>query len=229
MNSIKKVLLILLAVIAMCFVVFLVILFISMMPTRGKKITSYVNPQKAVLVIDIQRDFTAATAKPPFPYKNADKLIVALNKLTKEVAQNNITVIYLRQEFAGFFGKMFSRLFCRGKGIKGNPGTEFDGRLFIASDHIFPKPKGDAFSDPKFEAFLIEHRINELYLTGLDAEYCVYHTAKGALSRGYNVNIITDAILLFDEKKWEDILDKYRKNGIVLQTSDKFLENVILD
>ena len=71
-------------------------------------------------------------------------------------------------------------------------------------------------------AFLIENQIDELYLTGLDAEHCVYHTAKGALNRGYAVKIITDAVLILHEKKLTDILRKYQKKGVVLTTSDKF-------
>jgi nicotinamidase-related amidase len=35
--------------------------------------------------------------------------------------------------------------------------------------------------------------VDEVYLVGIDAQYSVYSTAKGALNRGYKVNLITDA------------------------------------
>lgn len=38
------------------------------------------------------------------------------------------------------------------------------------------------------------------------------------------MNIITEAIFLLNEKKWDDILKKYRKNGIFLISSDEFLK-----
>lgn len=221
---IKKIFVIFLTMFAFCFIFLVVILTISMLPTKGKKIQKYTEPQRALLVIDIQKDFTATNAKSPFPYKDSERLIKTVNMLTKSVSHENIITIYLKQEFQGFFGKMFSSIFCKGKGIKGKPGTEIDERLFLTSDHIFSKPKGDAFSNPVFEAFLIEHQVNELYLVGLDAEYCVYHTAKGALNRGYKVSIITDAILLLKDKKWNEILKKYRERGILLVSSEEFLE-----
>ena len=218
----KKILLGFLALIAFCFIIFVVILTISMMPTRGKRIVEYDDPQTALLVIDIQRDFTSPTATPPFPYKEAEELITTLNEMIETARQRNVTVIYLRQEFSGIFGNIFSRIFCKGKGIKGRPGTDFDDRLLIISDHIFTKPKGDAFSNPQFESFLIENQINELYLAGLDAEFCVYHTAKGARNRGYRVNILTDAILLLDEKKWDEVTERYQKKGITLISGQEF-------
>ena len=221
----KKILLGCLLLPVLCFIVFVVMLTISMMPTKGQRISEYDDPQKALLVIDIQKDFTAPTANSPFPYERADELIKTLNHLTETAMQKRITVVYLRQEFESLFGKIFSKICCRGKGIKGNPGTDFDDRLLLVSNHIFTKPKGDAFSNPKFGAFLVENNINELYLTGLDAEFCVYHTAQGAICRGYKVYILTDAILLLNEKKWDDIVGKYQRKGIVLMDSQRLLEN----
>ena len=218
----EKIVAVFLAFIGVCLAILFVLLTVSMMPTRGRKISEYDDPQKALLVIDIQKDFTAPTAQPPFPYEKAGELITTLNELTAISRQRNIMVIYLRQEFSDLFGKIFSRIFCRGKGIKGNPGTGFDDRLLIVSDHIFTKPRGDAFSNPEFESFLIQNQINELYLTGIDAEFCVYHTAKGAINRGYLVNVLTDAVLLLNEKKREDIMEKYRKNGIALIPSTEY-------
>jgi nicotinamidase/pyrazinamidase len=226
---VKKILLFLLLLPIIFFIIFVVFLTISMMPTKGRRISHYDDPQKAFLVIDIQRDFTAPAARPPFPYEKAGELIAVLNELTGSAKQENVKVIYLRQEFSGLFGEIFSKIFCKGKGIKGNPGTGFDDRLLIVSDHVFTKPKGDAFSNPVFEAFLIEHQIDELYLSGLDAEFCVYHTAKGAVNRGYRVNILTDAILLLNEKKWDRVMEKYEKYGIILMSSQEFLMAIGVD
>jgi nicotinamidase/pyrazinamidase len=192
------------------------------MPTHGKKIEKYGNPQKALFVIDIQEDYTGKTAHPPFPYKDSEKSIATVNKIIEEASRKQIIVVYIQQEFDGFLGKTFSRVFSGGTAIKGNPGTEIDERISIVSHHIFSKPKGDAFSNPKLEAFLVEQQVNELYLVGLDAEFCVYHTAKGALNRGYNATIITDGILLQAERKWDALMKKYKQDGIHLMTGHEF-------
>ena len=202
------------------------------LPTQGKKIEHYATPQKALLVIDIQEDYTGTTARPPYPYKNSAQLIATVNTLTEEAFRQKIVIVYIRQEFddlrgtliSGMISTMFSGKVSGGTAIKGNPGTEIDKRIAILSDYVFPKPRGDAFSNPEIEALLIEHQVNELYLVGLDAEYCVHVTAKGALNRGYTVNIITDGIALRAEEKWEKLLQQYREEGIALLTSQQFLE-----
>ena len=65
--------------------------------------------------------------------------------------------------------------------------------------------------------------MNELYLVGLDAAGCVHNTAKGALNLGYKVNILTDAIVLKEEEKWEEFLKEYREEGINLLLTKEFL------
>ncbi len=167
-------------------------------------------------------EFTGNTAKPPLPYKNSEKLIESANRVIAMASAKCMPIIYIRQEFDGFLGTMISKMFSKGTAMKGNPGTEIDRRISIVSDHIFPKPKPDAFSNPGFERFLTDCRINELYLSGLDAEFCVFHTAKGALNRGYKVNILTDCIALRWIGKWDDLMTRYKRNGIALTTTDVF-------
>jgi nicotinamidase-related amidase len=223
MNKIKK-LLIAIAVLILCIVGFLIsqIVIISQ-PTQGNKIASYANPQKAVFVIDIQEDYTGTTAKPPFPYKDSEKLIASVNTIIETASRKNIAVVYIRQELDGFVGRMLSNLSAGGTAIKGNPGTEIDKRVNLVSSNVFPKPRSDAFPNPKLEEFLIEHHVNELYLVGLDAAGCVHNTAQGALNRGYTVNIITDAIVLREEAKWQELLRQYEEEGIALMLTREFL------
>ncbi|SHJ11550.1 Nicotinamidase-related amidase [Clostridium cavendishii DSM 21758] len=180
------------------------------------------NPQKALLVIDIQEDYTGLEAKPPFPYKDSERLIKIVNNMIDEASKKDIVVVYISQEFDGFVGKTISKLFGHGTAIKGNSGAEFDKRINIISNHCFTKNMPDAFTNHKLEMFLDEHQINELYLVGLDAAACVYFTAKGALKRGYNVSIIKDGIVLLEEKKWDSVLKKFEDNGITLINSQEF-------
>jgi len=225
MSKIKKIS-IGIVVLIICIIGLLIgqIIFISL-PTHGNKIAQYENPQQALLVIDIQEDFTGTTAKPPFPYKDSEKLIAAANKIIDASSRKNIIIVYIRQELDGLWGRILSRLFAGGTVIKGNPGTEIDKRISLMSTHVFPKPRSDAFSNPKFDEFLIEHRVDELYLVGLDADGCLHATAQGALSRGYAVNVITDGIVLREEEKWEELLKQYQQEGIRLILSDEFLKD----
>ncbi len=179
-------------------------------------------PKQALLVIDIQEDYTGTTAKDPFPYKDSNELITTVNKIIEKASEKNLSIVYIRQEYDGLWGEIFSNVFSGGTAIKGNPGTKIDQRISIKSTNVFPKPKGDAFSNPLFDKFLIDQKVDEIYLVGLDAEFCVYATATGGLNRGYNVNIITDAIALKAKDKWNEIITKYTRDGINLLTTNEF-------
>ena len=178
-------------------------------------------------VIDIQEDYTGTTAQPPFPFENSEQLIATVNTIIEGAAERDIIIVYIRQEFDGLWGTMLSTMVGEGTAtaIKGSPGAELDGRITMLSNLEYSKPKPDAFSNPDLEAFLIEHQVNELYLVGLAADGCVHYTALGALNRDYTVNIITDAVTLRGtEEKWEELLQKYREDGIILLSSQQFLE-----
>lgn len=178
--------------------------------------------QKALFVIDIQEDYTGDLAKPPFPYKGASNLIAKVNKIIEEASKKNIIVVYIKQEFDGVIEKLFSKLFCNGTAIKGNQGTEIDKRINIISNNIFSKRFSDAFSNSNLDEFLNKNRVDTIYLVGIDAQYCVYATAKGALKHGYNVAIIKDGIALRAERKWNEIIEKYERDGIKIISSEEF-------
>jgi nicotinamidase-related amidase len=216
-----KTILIALAVIVVSGVCLVSWVYVFTAPTKGQRIAEYASVKKALLVIDIQEDFTGTTAKPPFPYEDCDKTIATVNELIDKAHSENVIVVYLKQEFVGFFGTIYSKIFCKGAVIKGRPGTAADKRISIVTDYVYSKSKGDAFSSPEFERCLITNEVNELYLVGLDAEFCIYYTAKGALNRGYKVNIITDGIFLLDEKKRDGLFQKYKNDGIILITSSE--------
>lgn len=178
--------------------------------------------QKVLFVIDIQEDYTGDSAKPPFPYKDASNLIAKVNKIIEVASKKNILVVYIKQEFDGILEKLFSKLFCNGTAIKGNKGTEIDKRINIISSNIFSKRFSDAFSNSNLNEFLKTHKVDTIYLVGIDAQYCVYDTAKGALKHGYNVSIIKDGIALRAERKWNEVIKKYKRDGIKIISSEEF-------
>ncbi|MCX5848134.1 MAG: cysteine hydrolase [Deltaproteobacteria bacterium] len=191
--------------------------------TKGARIAEYQNPKKALLVIDIQEDTTGTTALHLSPYKGHAEYISRLNRVIEDASSKNILIVHVQQEFDGLWGKILSwAVFC-GSDIKGSPGTEVDKRVLMLFNHKFSKPQGDSFANPELDKFLTGQRVNELYLTGLDPEFCIYATARGALNRGYKVNVVTDSVLSWRDSicVWtkndnKGIFEKYRKDGIKL-------------
>jgi nicotinamidase/pyrazinamidase len=191
-------------------------------PTKGQPIARYDDPRKALLVIDVQEDYTGTGAKPPFPYPNARAKIDTVNSVIRAAADRGMPIAYIRMELSGFMGRLLSRTIGGGTALKGAPGTAIDRRVLVLSDDAFPKPRSDAFSNPELESFLIRNRVNELVLVGLDADGCVHATALGALNRGYGVTAVTDGLFLRDEKKWDTLMKRYGEEGIRLTTSREF-------
>lgn len=186
-------------------------------PTQGKEISAYANPQKALLVIDVQEDYTGLKGKQPPLFKNTEAQIATINRLIDSASKSGMKVAYIRQVFDNNF---ITRLFV-GRTIDGLPGTELDSRIKIINRNDFTKKISDAFSNQHLEKFLIQNQVDEVYLVGLDAAYCVYYTALGALNRGYKVSVVKDAIMT--RKNMDAVLKTYKEKGILLTTSSEII------
>ena len=81
----------------------------------------------------------------------------------------------------------------------GDSGTEMDPRIntnLIQLKNQFEVNKycKDAFRNTSLDSLLQKHQINNLVISGIDAEHCVYATATAALNRSYKVFLLKDAI-----------------------------------
>lgn len=168
---------------------------------------------KALIVIDIQEDYTGIDASKKTRYKEADKLLIRVNKIIEQCIKSDIDLIYIKQEFEGAISILLTKLFSHGTAIKGTTGAEFDKRLKILSKNCFAKSMPSAFSNSEFKKYLKENKIEELYLVGLDGQFCVGETAKSALKEGYGVNLINNAILFKHENKRELVFKGLKEIG----------------
>jgi len=218
MKKLVKAVLVIIAVLGFLFVLAYAALVSTGIPTKGEKIALYEKPRKALLVIDVQEDFTGTSAGEKSPYEDAGPVISSINNAIADAVKKGYPVIYIRQEFSGW-GELISRTIMNGKALKGSAGARTDDRILKVSDNDFSKGRADAFSNPALGEFLVANHVNELYLSGLDAEFCVHSTARGALNRGYAVNMLTDSLLLSRKNKWNGLLEQYRKEGIRLVKS----------
>jgi nicotinamidase-related amidase len=183
----------------------------SMAPTSGRRIAEYQNPRKALLVVDVQEDFTGETAPASSPYKNSPVFLATVNEVIAKAANKDMLVVYIGQEFPNNF---LYRIAGRGLTLRGKAGTRQDDRLNLVSSYYFSKSRSDAFSNCQLEQFLIDNKVNEVYIVGLDAAFCVYKTALGALNRNYKVMVIIDAVTTFKKTRGEEIAGMYRRKGI---------------
>ena len=183
-----------------------------LMATKGKKIAAYPDPRKALVVLDIQEGYSGTNSRQPVTSRPATGMIATVNRLIEKAAESCMEVAYVRQVFS-------NSLFVRLHGGRRQGKVIIDRRIKVINGNDFEKNRTDAFSNRQFEQLLIDRHVNELYLVGVDAAFCVYYTALGALNRGYRVTVITDAVM--SRNSMADVLERYRRKGIAVITSEQ--------
>ncbi|MDR2599542.1 MAG: cysteine hydrolase [Oscillospiraceae bacterium] len=183
--------------------------YLSSCASGTTKIEYYQNPQKVLLVIDMQIDYLTEDGKYPIEISQMDNLITTVNEIINEFHNNDIKVIYFRN----IFTNTFLRTLFNFPVIEGTPGVEIDSRINIVSEYIFDKYSGSAFSNIEFEDFLIQNQINELYLVGVAADECVYDTALAGLKRGYIVNFYANAVGAKNDRNIDRAISRINEKG----------------
>ncbi|WP_170336397.1 cysteine hydrolase [Ruegeria arenilitoris] len=183
-------------------------------PTTGPAIDLAVRPKTALVVIDMQTDFTSA---PGWDAAELDAAISNIRDSVKQAREDRMPVIAIRHVFKGKLANLLNGWFNQGRGNEGSAGIETDPRLGLNADTEFVKTVGDAFSSTAFEQFLEDNQIGTLILTGLDGCHCVNKTAQGALNRGYRVHIDPTAVLAANPAHWAKVKEKLEVKGAELR------------
>ena len=166
--------------------------------------------KQAILIIDIQNDFTGDNAKMPVDKNQATEIIANINKLIAHTDTSKTEIIYIGNEYSKWDILNIFRNFAA---IKGTDGAKLDDRLNVVNQIYFPKNKGNAFSNPDLNDYLKSKNVEEIYISGLYAEACIYGTVKGGLRQNYKVNILTDCIATKTDEKRNKTIGKYEKMG----------------
>ena len=203
----------------LCFLVILAVfgvIYQSMQPTVGPKIATYQKPRAALLVIDIQEDYTGPQAVKR--YRDGDRIVAAANALLAQAEEKGVLVVYIQN----VVDNPLVSLLVGGINAPGSPGTEMD-RRFVKKPtaRTFTKNRADTFSNPALDSYLRENQVDQLFLVGLDAAYCVNATTMGALNRGYKVTIFSDGLATESSKTIEALSAQWRQAGAQVKTGTK--------
>lgn len=105
----------------------------------------------------------------------------------------------------------------KGQAIEGTSGTEIAGPFKGLADHVLVKRVQDAFETKELDTLLAQLEVGTLHLVGLDTKYCVAKTALAARQRGYNVEIVKQAVLSADPKGAQQTLEMLTKQQVTLR------------
>lgn len=83
------------------------------------------------------------------------------------------------------------------------------------------KGNKNIFSSIKFSQFLQDKSIEHLYLVGLATDYCIKISAQKAISRGYKVTVVSNAVAAYKCEDFSKSLQVLASNNIaVIESAD---------
>ena len=95
----------------------------------------------------------------------------------------------------------------------------------IPEQSVLDKVEFGCFNNPEFVTHMkqMERSRNTLILSGIESHVCVAQTALGALERGYNVHIASDAVSSRTEWNWKIGLDRMREAGAIISSTEMMI------
>lgn len=201
-------------------------------PSTGSPIDRAARPNTAVLIIDLQDDFTSSASMHAYPANVMSKTIAAINTLVETANDAGSPVISVRQTFKGWYINLLVKLLNEGRGGAKSDGLDLDARIDGDIDHDIVKTRADAFHEEKLDRILDQHGVGKLIIVGLDGDYCVNATITGALNRGYDVSFSDATTLALNSETWQKtksrLIASGAKDGILNESkptaSDKLKE-----
>ncbi|MGB9713669.1 MAG: cysteine hydrolase family protein [Candidatus Bathyarchaeales archaeon] len=179
---------------------------------------------KAVIIIDMLRDFVAGELK----CERAQRIVPNLKRLVEAARKRNIPIIYSND---AHYPQDFEIVQKWGKhAIKGTKGAEVIPELKpSAKDYVVEKRVYSGFFetglDPLLRSLYNGEGVKAVILCGIHTHICVRHTAADAFFRGYKIIIAKDGVEAFTQEEHEQGL-KYLQNvyNAKLMTVDEIIK-----
>jgi nicotinamidase-related amidase len=135
----------------------------------------------AVIVIDLQVGMTDGLKFPPL--HGAETVLANARSVIAWGRAKGAPVAFIRHD--GAPGEALA---------PGEPGWPVNPALGARDDEpVFSKRVGDAFAPGELEPWLRERAVDQVILLGAATDQCVNATLAGALERGFDVTVVSDA------------------------------------
>ncbi|QQT27428.1 bifunctional nicotinamidase/pyrazinamidase [Sphingobacterium spiritivorum] len=191
---------------------------------------------KALIIVDVQNDFVPGGS---LAVEHGDEIIPLINQLQQDyelvVATQDWHPVHHKSFAVEHPGKsVFEVIELNGLEqrlwpmhcVQGSSGAAFHEQLDMNRvEAIFRKgmnPEIDSYSgffdngrrkNTGLAGFLRDRNIEEVHVCGLAADYCVYFTAKDALSLGFQTAILADATKAIDPAHFQTLARSFEEDG----------------
>jgi nicotinamidase-related amidase len=149
---------------------------------------------KALFVIDMLNDFMPkhVYARAKLPVEPAAAIIANVKRLVERVREKSIPIFYLNDSHP-INDPEFKQWPVHA--VKGSEGAQVVKELSpTKGDYVIEKTTYDGFTNPELDKILKRLGVKTIYESGVVTNICVYETARTALSKGYEVYIVQDAV-----------------------------------
>lgn len=139
-------------------------------------------PNTALVVVDVQNGVVAGN-------HDRDNIVANVAALVERARSENIPVVWVQHDDGGL--------------EKGSEDWQIVPELSpdAAEPHI-EKNYGDSFEDTNLEAVLADLGAGRLVVAGAQTDMCIRSTLHGALARGYDAVLVSDAHTTEDQSEW---------------------------
>ena len=139
-------------------------------------------PNTALLVIDVQNDVVSDAW-------DRDGVIARIGSLVDKARTEHVPVIWVQHSDADL--------------MHGSDGWRIVPELVPdPSEPLVEKSYGDSFEDTRFEDVLARLEVGRLIVAGAQTDACIRSTLHGALVRGYDATLVSDAHTTEDQSQW---------------------------
>ena len=139
-------------------------------------------PNTALLVIDVQKGVVADAYE-------RDSVVANIGELVEKARAEEVPVIWVQHSDEGLaFGSDEWKI--------------VDELSPLDQEPLIAKSYGDAFEDTTLESVLADRQIGHLVVTGAQTDACIRSTLHGAIARGYDAMLVSDAHTTENQTEW---------------------------
>ena len=139
-------------------------------------------PNTALLVVDVQNGVVAGGHE-------RDAVVANISRLVDKARAEDVPVIWVQHSDDGI--------------VRGSEDWQIVPELKPqGSERLIEKNYNDSFDDTNLEQALEELRVGRLIVVGAQTDACIRSTLHGAVVRGYDASLVSDAHTTEDQSPW---------------------------
>lgn len=139
-------------------------------------------PNTALVVIDVQNGVVGGVHE-------RDAVVANIGSLVAKARQEQVPVVWVQHSDEGL--------------VRGSDGWQVVPELTPGdAEPLVEKNYGDSFEDTTLETVLSGLGVGRLIIVGAQTDACIRSTLHGALTRGYDATLISDAHTTEDQTAW---------------------------